>query len=827
MSTMITKSNPQLDIAFEFVTKTNQSVFLTGKAGTGKTTFLQRVKSHTGKRVTIVAPTGVAAINAGGVTIHSLFQIPFNPYIPNTDSNANSFNPAVEIRRFSKEKINLIKSIDLLVIDEISMVRCDLLDAVDSVLRQFRNRSKPFGGVQLLLIGDINQLAPVVKDDEWQLLRDYYETVFFFSSRALKLNFPVIVELQHIFRQTDTTFIDILNKVRNNALDSESLQLLNNRLNRTIFDHNQDDGYITLTTHNATAKQINRDKLEKLPETSFFFQAKITGEFSEYAFPTDENLELKNGAQVMFIKNDGAKEKRYFNGKIGRITKISQDSITVSTEDIDEIEVGIEEWTNIKYTLNSETKLIEENNIGSFKQFPLKLAYAITIHKSQGLTFDKVIVDAQAAFSSGQVYVALSRCRTLEGIILSTPISAQSIKSDTKIDQFNTRISNEVLDEAKLEKAKFNYQESLLMDLLDYEHLRRPLHYLHKLVFENSPPIHIKSHEFLSEIVKRSDKEIGSIMRNFQNQIKLLLTDEILPENHEFLIERLKKGSVYFAQKISEILVPLQLFTVDTDNKTIKDTIHRTSENLGKSIAIYHHCFMFCAKGFDAVGFAQTRVNAEIDYDKGRSQRTKPDKIIVPKNAVHPELYIALRETRNNLAQEQGVEEYKIFPQKSLIGIVNALPTDFKTLESIKGIGKATSNKYGMIVLEIVQQYCDKNNIIPTPLENVNVIKEIGESARLSYKMFLLNPSVSDIAKERGLVESTINGHLSPYLEDGLLSIERFLSQEKIDYLTEFYTKNAEIGNSEAKELLGENYSFTDLRFFRSYWKWKLKETDS
>jgi len=825
MSAFITKSNPQLDIAFEFVTKTNQSVFLTGKAGTGKTTFLQRVKAQTGKRVTIVAPTGVAAINAGGVTIHSLFQLPFNPFIPNTDSNSTQFRPAVESRRFSKEKINLIKSIDLLVIDEISMVRCDLLDAVDSVLRQFRNRNKPFGGVQLLLIGDINQLAPVAKDEEWQLLREHYDTIFFFSSTALKLNFPVIVELQHIFRQTDTTFIDILNKVRNNAMDAASFELLNNRLKRSIFENNEDDGYITLSTHNASAKQINRDKLEKLVVKSFFFQAKVTGEFSEYAYPTDENLELKNGAQVMFIKNDTAKEKRYFNGKIGTISRISQDKITVSTDEIDEIEVGIEEWTNIKYTLNPETKSIDENNIGSFKQFPLKLAYAITIHKSQGLTFDKVIIDAQAAFSSGQVYVALSRCRTLEGIILSTPISVQSIKSDLKIDRFNDLISKEVLDDAKLEKAKLDYQESLLMDLLDYEPLRRPLYYLHKLVFENSPPINNKSIEFVAEITQLSDKEIGTILRNFQTQIKSLTLDGPLPENNEFLIERLQKGSVYFAEKISQILLPLQLFSVDTDNKTIKESIQRATTNLNKAIFISHQCFLFCTQGFNALGYAQTRVNAEIDFEKRNSQQSASGKVLIPRNVNHPELYKALRELRNNLAQENGVEEFKIFPQKTLISIVNVLPIDFKTLESIKGIGKVTSKRFGMVLLELVQSYCDKNSIVPNAHEEIKIKKEVGESARISYQMFLLNPSVLEIAKERGFAISTINAHLAPYLEDNLLSIERFLSHEKIEGLTDFFTKNKEVSYLDAKEILGEEYSYTDLRFFMNYWKGKLKET--
>jgi len=821
MNTPTHQFNPQLDMALDYVVNTNKSVFLTGKAGTGKTTFLHRLKENTPKRIAIVAPTGVAAINAGGVTIHSLFQLPFGPFIPQS-AHSGSHKPLVEMRKFNRDKINLIKSIDLLVIDEISMVRCDVLDAIDSVLRQFRNRYKPFGGVQLLLIGDINQLAPVAKDDEWELLREHYDSVFFFSSHALKENFPVIVELRHIFRQSDTTFIDLLNKVRNNNLDDEAYHLLNSRLDPEIFANNNYEGYITLSSHNSTARQINQDRLERLDGESFFYKATVWGDFSEYSFPTDENLELKLGAQVMFIKNDSGREKRYFNGKIGKIVKIDTENITVATDEHDAIEVTSETWSNIKYTLNETTKAIEENTIGEFKQFPLKLAYAITIHKSQGLTFDKVIIDAQAAFSSGQVYVALSRCRTLEGIILSSPILSTSVRLDYTIHKFNGTISEEDLNEGKLQRAKYDYQESLLMDLLDYNALQTPLANLRKHAEENSPPIDSKTVAFINEVFLNAQTQIGQVLSKFQKQIKELLTQGHLPENNDLLKDRLQKGAVYFDEKINTVLIlPLKDFGVVTDNKAIREGIQKALEAARKAIYIKSCCFKYCLNEFSAIGFIQAKVNAEIDFDKKRYASPHPGKVILPRGIHHAELYVTLREMRSAIAKENDVAEYQIFQQKALIGILNTLPLDLPTLESINGIGQVTSKRFGAQLIEAVKQYCEKNNIVPDPvdLQNNKPRKEIGYSAKQSYEMFLQNIPIPEIAKQRGFAESTINGHLAEYVSRGLLNVEQFLSTDKIEKLTDYYTKNPEALTAEAMVALGNEFSYTDFRFFFSYRK--------
>jgi hypothetical protein len=407
--------NPQLDLAFNFVQFTDKHIFLTGKAGTGKTTFLQNLKKTSLKRMAVLAPTGVAAINAGGVTIHSFFQLAFGPYIPGSNSK--------EVKRFNKEKLNLIRCLDLLVIDEISMVRADTLDNIDEVLRKFKDPRKPFGGVQLLMIGDLHQLAPVVKDDDWKALRDYYPSMYFFNSRALQKTSHVSIELKHIYRQSDDRFINLLNCVRENRIDKDILFQLNERYVKD-FRPSEDEGYITLTTHNNAAHEINSKRLSDLKGKVFTFTATVEGDFPEFSFPTAFKLEIKIGAQVMFAKNDPSRDRLFYNGKIGRITRISEETVYVKCPG-DAIEIAVEplEWHNIKYELNAESKEVTEKVIGKFVQHPLKLAWAITIHKSQGLTFEKAIIDANAAFAHGQVYVALSRCKSLEGLVLSSQLA--------------------------------------------------------------------------------------------------------------------------------------------------------------------------------------------------------------------------------------------------------------------------------------------------------------------------------------------------------------------------------------------------------------------
>ena len=426
-------SNTLFQLAADLINQTNRNIFLTGKAGTGKTTFLKFIRENCPKQMAVVAPTGVAAINAGGVTIHSFFQLPLAPFIPETkrtgfngskEETVNRHN-LISRMRVNNEKRKLWQQLELLIIDEISMVRCDTLDAVDTILRYFRkNPYEKFGGVQLLFIGDMFQLPPVIKDAEWNLFREHYDSPYFFSSQVIKNEPPLYIEFNKIYRQSEEKFINLLNQVRNNELDEVGLSILDSRFQPT-FRRSKNDGYIVLTTHNEQARQINLAALQNLEGSALLFEANITGDFPENAFPAEEMLYLKTGAQVMFIKNDSAERgKRYFNGKIGTVTKLDEDSIAVQCEgDEDEITVEKEEWENIRYSVDKTTQQVKEQKLGSFTQFPLRLAWAITIHKSQGLTFEKAIIDAGEAFAPGQVYVALSRCTSLDGLILKSKIN--------------------------------------------------------------------------------------------------------------------------------------------------------------------------------------------------------------------------------------------------------------------------------------------------------------------------------------------------------------------------------------------------------------------
>lgn len=457
-------ANKELKAAWDFVEKTGKSVFLTGKAGTGKTTFLREVVESSNKRVVVVAPTGIAAINAGGVTIHSFFQLPLHPYIPGIKVESKF--------AFSKEKRSIIKTIDILVIDEISMVRSDLLDAVDSVLRRFRDRNKPFGGVQLLMIGDLQQLTPVVTEEEAQLLSSYYSTPYFFGSHALGKVDYVTIELKQVYRQQDEEFISILNQIRSGRPSRQVINALNDRY-IPDFSPDPEEGYIRLTTHNNTANLYNEEQLRQIDEPLNRFEAQISGNFPEYSYPTELQLEIKKGAQVMFIKNDPSSEKRYYNGRIGHVVEIVDDIILVQCPGDDE-PVAVEqlEWENCKYVINEQTQEMESRVQGIFKQYPLRLAWAITIHKSQGLTFDKAIIDAAASFASGQVYVALSRCRTSEGMVLATPLRQNCVMTDLRVEDYiELQEQAAAASISRLEETKKEYFRQLLGNMFDFSNL--------------------------------------------------------------------------------------------------------------------------------------------------------------------------------------------------------------------------------------------------------------------------------------------------------------------------------------------------------------------
>jgi hypothetical protein len=461
-----------------FINQTQRSVFLTGKAGTGKTTLLREIIQTTHKNTVVVAPTGIAALNAGGVTIHSMFQLPFGGFIPDNSSphfsETTKFETKATLRRHFKMgglKKSVIKNMELLIIDEVSMLRADLLDAMDFMMQTVRKNSNPFGGVQVLYIGDLLQLPPVIRDEEWKTLRTYYKGKFFFHSHVVQQNPPLYIELSKIFRQTDDAFISVLNNLRNNQITAEDIQALNQYV-KPDFDLKANKGYITLTTHNAKADSMNAQALEDLEEKLVTYKPEITGDFPDKIFPVDEELQLKIGAQIMFVKNDLSFDKNYFNGKMGVIKSLSSHEILVHfPEENKTIEVEKYEWQNIRYKVDEKTKEIEEEVLGTFVHYPIKLAWAITVHKSQGLTFDKAALDVSQVFLPGQAYVALSRLRSLNGLILLSPLRMNGISNDQDVMDYSLNKASETFLENALHYETKNFIHNYLINSFDWDEL--------------------------------------------------------------------------------------------------------------------------------------------------------------------------------------------------------------------------------------------------------------------------------------------------------------------------------------------------------------------
>lgn len=605
--------NPQLDLAYNYAQYTQRNIFLTGKAGTGKTTFLRHLRQTSRKRMIVVAPTGVAAINAGGVTIHSFFQLAPGLFLPGKDISRDQ-----KIKYgFSKHKINILRSLDLLVIDEISMVRCDLLDAIDGVLRRYQNRYKPFGGVQLLLIGDLQQLAPVASAEEWQLLQQNgYRTPYFFGSQALQMTDYTTIELRHVFRQADETFINLLNKIRENQLDTEAMRLLNSRY-IPGFRPDDRDGYITLTTHNYQAQEINHNKLMMLPTEPQIFQAKVTGDFPELSYPTDLSLVLKIGAQVMFCKNDPSPEKQYYNGKIGRVTQISNGQVWVECKNENglpqDIHVTEQEWLNTKYETDETTGEITEKVVGRFTQIPLRTAWAITIHKSQGLTFDRCIINAGHAFSPGQVYVALSRCRTLEGMVLSTPIGSHAIMSDPDVVGYNRYVEQNQPTDAQLANDRLMCIGQTLCGLFDYRPLLTQFRHIVRLADEHLPRSHKQYVASLKEICVKAEAALEDVGLKFQHQIGTLLTQAPTYEDNALLQERVRKGNAYFLVKTTELFDDMITAGLPViDNQKTREQLEREFETFRTDYLVKTRILIRTAREFTLDAYWNAKAEATM-----------------------------------------------------------------------------------------------------------------------------------------------------------------------------------------------------------------------
>ena len=561
-------SNTVFQLAVDLVNDTSQHVFLTGKAGTGKTTFLKYIKEHTKKNTVIVAPTGVAAINAGGVTMHSFFQLPRGMFAP-VPISREDFIGFTEVTdrhtlfkniHFTSNKRELLQELELLIIDEVSMLRCDMLDAIDTVLRHFRKMPHmPFGGVQVVYIGDLFQLPPVVKGDEWNSMQQYYASPFFFSARVIQEAFPLYIELKKIYRQSDQDFIDVLNRIRNNSMTQGDYDFLNRKFDPE-FSAPKTDRYITITTHNKRADAINLAELSKLPGKLYSFTASVKDDFSDKAYPTEYELSLKKGAQVMFIKNDSNSERRYFNGKLATVSSITREEITVSFDDgRDDLVLEKETWENLRYVYDKENDDIDEEVLGSFTQYPVRLAWAITVHKSQGLTFERAVIDAGASFAPGQVYVALSRCTSMNGLVLKSRITASAISTDKRVLEFAQKeIANtEQLDEL-LEREKYKHWSSALIKVFDWNKLTAALYkWTQQIPGKKLPDIQHTLQLAQALLVKA--REQSGVAQKFQRQLEQLLSDARQTNETALLEERMRKAVSFFSTALmEEILRPLQ-----------------------------------------------------------------------------------------------------------------------------------------------------------------------------------------------------------------------------------------------------------------------------
>ena len=599
------EKDERFTLAERYVEETGVSVFLTGKAGTGKTTFLKEIVRQTSKRFAVVAPTGVAAINAGGVTIHSFFQLPLCPYLPDVKELVTEYQMPERMRSLRKERVKILRTLDLLIIDEISMVRADILDAIDDILKRYRRNDRPFGGVQLLMIGDIQQLPPVVRESERPFMEQVYSSPFFFNSKVLQRLPYVTIQLEKVHRQSDRIFLDILNEVRSGRPSEWALSELNKRLDPG-FVPPENERWIRLTTHNAQADSVNEAKMNALKTDEATFEAQIEGIFPENAYPAETQLRLRVGAQVMFVRNDTSGEARYYNGKIATVEKVKPQLI-VKDESGDRIEVTTEKWENIRYGLNEETGEIEGIVEGTFEQVPLRPAWAVTIHKSQGLTFDHVIIDAGAAFSFGQVYVALSRCRTLEGIVLTTPITRRCTFTSEEVTAFES--SREPADEVRLKLPAMSneYFTSTLCDAFDLQRLRYLYNRVNRIYQVNLSNLYpdqagrfntvgagmsdqigeTESQQSSEASGKDNPKTFAGIRslsdtaQRFQKQLRYIAASihSGAPEDLPLLRERVTKACEYFRKELrplASFAAPLTL--VEIDDKEVKKAFKAAAE---------------------------------------------------------------------------------------------------------------------------------------------------------------------------------------------------------------------------------------------------------
>ncbi|MFM2358805.1 MAG: hypothetical protein RLY16_798 [Bacteroidota bacterium] len=794
------EQNEAFQLAADFIRFTQLPVFVTGKAGTGKTTFLKHCKENPVKNTAIVAPTGVAAINAGGTTIHSFFQLPFSPFIPtsggfNASETTQNKHSLMSQLRLSNDRREVLQELELLIIDEISMVRCDVLDAIDTILKQVRqNQQQAFGGVQVVFIGDLHQLPPVIKEDEWQLLQPYYQSPFFFSSQVVQENPPVYVELTTVYRQRDEQFVDILNKIRNNQLDTVAYDQLHQRY-QPHLDPAREENYITLTTHNNKADLINQRALAAITGKTFNYQAQVTGDFNDKSYPAEAELQLKEGAQVMFIKNDIEKVRRYFNGKIGVIAKLEADKIFVRCNDLsDLIEVKKETWRNIRYSVDKETQLLEENELGSFSQFPLRLAWAITIHKSQGLTFEKAIIDAGDSFAHGQVYVALSRCTSLEGMILHSRIQPASLQSDARVAYYSNLQPNPQQQKEILNQGKRIFQINEIRQLFDFRAAEKQIQQIVAWAGQQLQTFNPATLPWLLDLEKAIES-LQILALKFEPQLLHLLQQPSLPELNEPLQDRIKAAANHFKKLVKEQVAGFRNCPIQTDSKVYAVDGNRSLQQLYENLQLQLHVLEGVENGFKQEAFllhrrAYHKANYQINIYAGAKAEGNAD-------SPHPDLYKQLRQKRTEICNEKNIPVYQVISTAAIEEMAKYLPQTLEDLHQISGFGPVKIKVYGETFLSIIQEYCELHNLhsnIETldkkakkKTEKKLANKESEKTPKAakvdtkqaSFDLYQSGKAIAEIAAERGISIGTVENHLAAFIERGEISVNEFVETQQ------------------------------------------------